>query len=181
MHVEDRIEIIENLKSGPEALAEVLAGVSEETARRSPGTGRWSILECTEHVALAEEYLLAQLRGAKPSEAPMVNIAREEAILERGVNRKRRIEAPDSAKPRNRFSTLKQAHDHFLATRSETIQFVEDCLEDPRSMIAEHPILGTVNNYEMLLMMAVHPHRHAEQIREILSGPAQPPQTTKDK
>lgn len=168
MHVEDRMEIIENLKSGPDALAEVLAGVSEDTAKRSPGAGRWSILECMEHIALAEEYMLAQACNAKRSETPVVNIAREEAILERGVNRKRRIEAPDSARPRNRFATLKQAHEHFLATRSKALQFVEDCLDDPRSMIAHHPILGTVNNYEMLLMMAVHPHRHAEQIREIL-------------
>jgi uncharacterized damage-inducible protein DinB len=169
MHVEDRIEVLAILQSGREVLAEVLSNVSEETARRSPGAGRWSILECMEHVALAEEYLLAQVCNAKRSDIPMVNIAREAAIAERGMNRTRRVEAPDSAKPRNRFATLKEAFDHFQATRSKTIQFVEDCLDDPRSMIAQHPILGTANNYEMLLIMAVHPHRHAGQIREILN------------
>jgi uncharacterized damage-inducible protein DinB len=150
-------------------LAEVLANVDEETARRRPGEGRWSVIECVEHIALAEEHMLDQLCSAKRSETPMVNIAREAAILERGASRKRRVEAPDSAKPRNRFATLKEAQDYFEATRRKTIQFVEDCLDDPRSMLAQHPILGTLNNYEMLLMMAVHPHRHVGQIREILS------------
>jgi hypothetical protein len=167
MHVEDRNEILENLKSGSEALAEALTGISEENARRSPNAGRWSILECVEHVAAAEEYLLNEICHARRSEAPMINIAREAAIVDRGMNRARRIEAPEVARPRNRFATLKEAHEHFETTRKKTVRFVEDCLDDPRSMIANHPIVGTANNYEILLMMAIHPHRHAEQIREI--------------
>jgi uncharacterized damage-inducible protein DinB len=175
MHVEDRLEILSNLKSGRAVLAEVLANVSEDAARRSPGEGRWSVLECVEHVAIAEEYLFNQISNAKRSEVPMINIAREAAILERGANRKRRVESPAEARPCNRFSTLEEAFGHFEATRKKTIQFVEDCLDDPRSMLAHHPIIGTANNYEMLLMMALHPHRHAGQIREILSAVATPP------
>jgi len=169
MHVEDRLEILSNLRSGSAVLAEVLANVSEDAARRSPGTGRWSVLECVEHVALAEEYLFNQISNAKRSEVPMINIAREAAILERGANRKRRVESPAEARPRNRFATLEEAFAHFQSTRSKTIQFVENCLDDPRSMLAHHPLIGTVNNYEMLLMMALHPHRHADQIREVFS------------
>jgi hypothetical protein len=170
MHVEDRLEILSNLKSGREALAQVLTGVSEDIARRSPGTGRWSILECVEHVAVAEEHLLDQIANARRSDTPMINIAREAAIVQRGANRARRVEAPAEARPRNRFATLEDAFAHFQATRNKTIKFVEDCLDDPRSMIAHHPIIGAANNYEMLLMMTLHPHRHVDQIREILAA-----------
>jgi uncharacterized damage-inducible protein DinB len=170
MHIEDRTEILANLKSGPKALLEALGGITEEVAKRSPGTGRWSILECVEHVATAEEYLLHQISTAKPSEIPQVNIAREAAIVERGMDRTRRIKAPEVATPKNRFPTLKDALRHFQTTREKTIRFVENCLDDPRAMIAHHPLIGAANNYEILLIMAVHPHRHAEQIREILEA-----------
>jgi hypothetical protein len=33
--------------------------------------------------------------------------------------------------------------------------------------MATHPLLGPANGYEILLLMAVHPHRHAKQIDEI--------------
>jgi len=32
---------------------------------------------------------------------------------------------------------------------------------------AHHPLIGDVNCYETLLIMAIHPHRHAPQIQEI--------------
>src|SRR5262245_3367842 len=168
MHVEDRTEILANLKSGPRALLEALTDITEDVAKQSPGPGRWSVLECVEHVAAAEDYLFHQISTAKPSEIPQVNIAREAAIVERGLDRTRRIRAPEVARPQNRFTTLKDALQHFQATREKTIQFVENCLDDTRAMIASHPLIGPANTYEILLIMAVHPHRHAEQIREIV-------------
>jgi uncharacterized damage-inducible protein DinB len=170
VHIEDRLEILENLKAGREAFLEALSDVTEELARRSPGPGKWSVFECVEHVATAEEYLLAQITSAKLAEIPMINIAREALIMKRGMDRRRRFDAPEDAKPRNRFATLKEALAHFESTREKTIQFVENCLDDPRTMMARHPIIGLANNYEMLLMMIVHPHRHADQIREIIEA-----------
>jgi hypothetical protein len=88
--------------------------------------------------------------------------------MEGGLDRTMRVEAPEVVKPRNRFATVNAALDHFDVSRAKTIQFVKDYLDDPRSMLARHPHFGVVNNYEMLLMMAVHPHRHAAQVREIV-------------
>jgi hypothetical protein len=33
--------------------------------------------------------------------------------------------------------------------------------------MAHHPLLGPANCYEILLIIAIHPHRHVQQIREI--------------
>jgi hypothetical protein len=170
VHIEDRTEILANLKLGRDALVAALGDVSEEVARRKPDPAKWSILECMEHVAVAEEYLFGQVSNATRSEIPMINIARESAIVERGADRTRRVESPDVAKPRNRFASVKSALDHFQATREKTIQCVENYLDDPRAMIGHHPTLGSVNTCEILLLMAVHPLRHAEQIREILES-----------
>ena len=167
MHIDDRTEILQNLGSASGALAETLLRVTEELAGRTPKPGSWSIRECMEHVALVEEYLFHQISIATPSSSAMANVAREAMIVEVGMDRTRRFDAPEEVKPRNRFSTLKDAVEHFHLSRAKTIQFVEDCLDDPRTMLARHPRFGIVNNYEMLLMMAIHPHRHAAQIREI--------------
>jgi hypothetical protein len=58
----------------------------------------------------------------------------------------------------------------FLASRQRTVEFVESCQEDLRAKLTTHPIIGPVNCYEMLLMIAVHPHRHAQQIAELRAG-----------
>jgi hypothetical protein len=40
-------------------------------------------------------------------------------------------------------------------------------MQDLRRELTSHPLIGVVNCYEILLMMAVHLHRHARQIEEI--------------
>src|SRR5262249_45636440 len=149
MHIEDRTEILQNLRAGQEAFVASLANIPEDLATRVPGPGKWSILECVEHVAVAEDYLFHQISNAKRSEVPMLNIAREAAILDRGTDRTRKVQSPEVAQPRGRFATVTDALGSFQATRRRTIQFVEDCLDDPRTMMAHHPLIGTVNNYEL--------------------------------
>ena len=48
----------------------------------------------------------------------------------------------------------------------ETIRFVRGCAEDLRSKLTTHPLLGPVNYHEVLILMVVHPERHAKQIDE---------------
>ena len=70
-------------------------------------------------------------------------------------------------RPTGRFDTLAEAVESFLATRERTVRFVETCDEDLRSKPMTHPLMGIINCHEALLSIAVHPRRHASQIREI--------------
>jgi hypothetical protein len=176
MNSKEKAEMLAGLESGQQAIIGVLSGVTEDVARRSPGNGRWSVLECIEHVALGEAYFLAQLEGATLSEAPLVNSAREKAIVERGADRTTRYEAPDVARPTGRFATLKDATDHFTASRARTLNFVESCSDDLRARLAHHPVIGVVNSHEVLLLMTAHSLRHTHQIREILDAVNPPAQ-----
>jgi len=83
------------------------------------------------------------------------------------VDRTKTVPAPEVAKPTGRFATLAEALRSFLASRNQTIRFVENCSEDLRSKLTSHPLIEQVNCYEMLLIIAVHPTRHAEQIKEM--------------
>jgi uncharacterized damage-inducible protein DinB len=167
MMEDERREILATLTKGSTVLLDSLHGVTDELATYVPGPGKWSILQCVEHVAISEEYLFSLLTTSKRAETPLINEQRETVILTRGADRAIRREAPDGAQPTGRFSTLSDAVQHFIASRERTIQFVNSNQEDLRSRTALHPLMGTVNCYELLLLMAVHPVRHAKQIEEI--------------
>ena len=167
MNAEEKRNMLASLERGREALIHALDGVSDADSRRAPAQGRWSILDCVEHVAIAEDGLFAQIQAATPSDLPVVNARREAAIPVRGLDRTRPIVCPASGLPTGRFSTLTSATDHFLASRERTIHFVEENRDDLRCRLTTHAVLGDVNCYEVLLSMAVHPLRHVAQIEEI--------------
>ena len=97
----------------------------------------------------------------------MINAKCEAAIPVRGVDRSRRIECPAAGLPNGRFPTLAAALERFLLCRERTLRFVEENRDNLRCRLAAHPVMGQVNCYEMLLSIAVHALRHAQQIDEI--------------
>jgi hypothetical protein len=171
----DKQQILQELEKGRAALNEALAGVDEHLADRKPAAGRWSILECVEHVALGEQFLLSKLAAASRSDHSHENRQREAAIMTRGADRTRPGESPPEARPGDRFHSLDEALSFFDSARAGTIRFVERLSDDPRCWLTNHPLVaGPVSCYEILLMMSVHPVRHAKQITEIRTALAQP-------
>jgi len=167
MNPHEKQKLLSDLEQGRKGLLDALTDVSEDLAARAPAPGRWSVLECVEHLAVSEDYLFGQIMASHVSETPMVNEKREAMIAVVGLDRNRKMQSPDVGMPSGRFSTLAAALSHFQATRERTVHFVNASHEDLRSKITSHPIIGTVNCYEMLLMIAAHPFRHAKQIEEI--------------
>jgi len=172
MREEERQAILASLNQGTAALLDALFGVTEEFAVRIPSPGRWTILQCAEHVAVAEDYLFSLITASKQTEAPLINERREALILARGADRSSKRDSPPDALPRGSYATLHEALQGFLAGRERTIQFVNTNKEDLRSWITSHPLMGTVSCHEILLLMAVHPARHAKQIEEIKAATA---------
>ena len=167
METHEKEKLLADLESGRKALLDALAGLTDEVAARCPAPGRWSVIECVEHLAVAEEYLFSQLLAAYSPAGPVGNRAREARIMVGGADRSRTMPSPEAAIPKGRFATLAEAVEGFQAARRRTIQYVEDCTGDLRALAATNPIIGAVNCYEMLLVMAVHPLRHAKQVAEI--------------
>jgi hypothetical protein len=166
MDKDERERLVADLESGRQTLLDALKGVTEDVAAQIP-PGKWSILECVEHLAVSEDYLFSQITASHSSPVPVVNEKREALIVARGMDRTKPVPSPEVGKPAGRFSTLAEAVESFLASRERTLRFVENCSEDLRSKLTTHPIIGSVNCHETLLMIAVHPKRHSEQIKEI--------------
>lgn len=168
MDQSDKSDILQFLRSGRKALFDALSGVDETAARRIPATGGWSILGCVEHVAISEAYLLTRLQQAQAAAQSLENRARETRFLERATNRSRRIDAPPLSHPTGRYATVQEAFAAFDSARTQVVRFVENFDDDLRSWSTDHPMIqGPVNCFEILLMIAAHPGRHARQIVEI--------------
>jgi uncharacterized damage-inducible protein DinB len=167
MDTRERQQLLESLETGRNALTAAVSGLADEAAAKSPAPGRWSVLECVEHLCLVEDYLFAQIAASTPSETPVGSRSRENSILRRGADRRRPLEAPEVARPTGRFQTLAEALSAFASSRARTIAYVQGLQEDPRMRTAHHPLIGDVNCHETLLIMAIHPQRHIGQILEI--------------
>ena len=168
MREPEKREILHALKIGRDALSEAVAGVDDKLAIRKLEPGSWSILECVEHLAVSEQFLLSRLTSATRSGVSHENRTREAMIRHRGSDRTRPVQSPEAGQPRNRFRSLSEALSAFDSVRAETVQFVEGFSGDPRFWTTDHPLIaGPVNCYEILLMISAHPTRHAKQIMEI--------------
>ena len=168
MPEQEKQELLRALKEGQDALRASLAGVDDALARRKPASGGWSILECVEHVAVAERFLLSRLTGASRSEQPPENRARETWLAARAADRSRPIESPEAGRPAGRFESLSEALRDFDRARAETVRFVEKFADQMRFRLTDHPLIpGPVNCMEILLLVTAHPARHAKQIAEI--------------
>ena len=162
----EKSEILAQLNTGFEVLRAAVEACPSTIAAIPPGPDKWSVLDCLEHLVLAEEYLCRQLAAGTPV-APSTNEEREARILAVGADRSRRIPAPDVSHPTGRWRSIPEAMNALVEARARTSAFVERFEGDLRGWQARHPIAGMVNGYEMLLMIAVHPLRHAQQIYEI--------------
>jgi hypothetical protein len=165
--VVDKADVLQMLQEGMDSLSEALRGIDASLAKRRPQAGSWSVVECVEHLTLTERALLLRLKEARACDESHEDRAREAKFQNLALNRARRIEAPDPVRPGNGSTTLAEAVQEFDAARRETIEFVEDFRGDLRWRVAQHPLITRpVNCYEMLVLMAMHPRRHALQIAE---------------
>jgi DinB superfamily len=162
------------LAEGTNALLESVAGVSEEQARMHPAADRWSVLECVEHVVLAENRMFDLLAKESGPAAAVSDGSREERVRFRSVDRENKFQAPEFSKPTGRFSSLVAAVDEFRRCRARTANYLTRCEDELRARTAKHPVVGPVSCQELLIILSLHPARHAQQIREVRQslGPA---------
>jgi hypothetical protein len=68
--------------------------------------------------------------------------------------------------PKGRWLTLAECLDAFQKSRSRTMEMVRTA-DDLRNKMFKHPLMGELDGYQAVLVIAAHPQRHAEQIEEI--------------
>jgi len=169
MAPETSVDVIQMLEAGRQELAAAVSGISEEQAQSNPAPGRWSVLQCLEHLTTVEEIFLGRLEQAPRTGAPPADTQKEAELARRIPDRTTKAQSPEKALPAGRFQSLAQAVEAFQATRNKTVGFARQEAANLYAIASEHPRFGPLNGTEVLVFMNGHARRHTAQIREVRS------------
>ncbi|MCC5928886.1 MAG: DinB family protein [Cyclobacteriaceae bacterium] len=168
LNTSEREKMVKVLQQSQEKFTTAIHGLSEEQIKFKPASGKWSIAECIEHITLAElrfpEIVHEEmLKPADPHKRKKIKI-KDEAIREKMISSKWKARSPEVFKPSGRFEDTASAISVFNNQRRATIDYVKTSQDDLRNHFWRHPLFGTIDLYQTLLLMSAHLERHAEQI-----------------
>ena len=166
MSVNETNEILDLLEASRDSLNTAAANVDASRAGLRPAADQWSVLECIEHVTNVEGRFLARLAEAEQLNEPRIDKEKEAALAARVGRRVSKVQAPGAARPTGRFSNLEEALASFNSCRAQTLKFAAERAADLYSLAIDHPRFGALNGVELLIVVASHTSRHAEQISE---------------
>lgn len=170
------VEVFARLDRAREDLRAAVDLVPRELRSRRPAADRWSVAEVIEHLSLAERRFCDRLRTAI-SEAQASGLGEEseprsplpERVAVLLADRVNRRMAPDFIQPKGEmddaqaWAALEQARNDFRAMLAAA-----DGLALGK-VTSDHPVMGTLNAYQWVELVAGHEARHTEQVREVAS------------
>lgn len=166
------IEFLVNcLEASRERYLRTVEGVSETAANVKIGESSWSILQCAEHVAIAERQMLAM--WYKLAMAGKGDSQKDQSTAAYAANREKNQIAPERSRPNGRYTELSVAIADFRTNRANSIAALQgSTLEELRGKVVQHPLAGEIDGYQVFRLMAAHCERHAAQIEDIKNHPA---------
>ena len=173
----DRDKAMKYLEETRQGVVDATKGLSEAQWKFKPAPDRWSVAECMEHIALAEDYLrglvVDKVMRASARRDP-VDVAQVDTMVITMIpDRSTKRQAPDPLKPTNHFGTPDASLKHFMDSRTTT----EDYLTKTPGL-RDHAIMSPLGKdldaYEWILFIGAHSKRHTEQILEVKADPKFP-------
>jgi len=167
----DRDRAVQYLEQTRDGVVAATKGLSEAQLKYKSAPDRWSVAETLEHIAVSEDFLLANVKN-NVMKAPAGPADRDTAKIDASVlavipDRSRKAQAPPELVPKGRW-TPSEALDHFLKSRAETIAFLQ-ATPDLRQHVTDSPFGQKLDAYEWLLFIGAHSERHTKQIVEVKS------------
>ena len=172
----EKDKALQYLESTKKDVLDATTGLSPAQWNFKPAPDRWSIAECMEHIAAAEDFIRGNIVNGvmKAPPAPGRDIATIDAgILENVPARKTKVQAPDAIKPTNRFGSPEGSIKHFVESRAITEDFLKTT-PGLRDHAADSPTGAKWDAYEFILLIAAHSERHTNQIKEVKADPNYP-------
>jgi len=176
---EERDRAAAELKGSKKAFLDATKGLSPAQWNFKPAPERWSVAECSEHIALAEGFIFG-LVSEKIMKAPAnpekrdAAKGKDELILKILQDRSHKATAPEPIDPAKHASmTLEESIKLFQESRAHTIEYVKNTQEDLRDHLFDHPVpaIGTLDGYQWILLISGHTRRHTAQILEVKADP----------
>jgi hypothetical protein len=173
---DEREAALKSLEATHDMFLKSIAGLSEKQWKFKPAPDRWSIAEVSEHIALSESTIFGYVHNqimtspAAPEKRAEVKVT-DEQILTRVADRSHKAQAPEFLKPTNRWATREELVKAFEDSRKATMDYVRTTNDDLRGHFGPHPLLGTMDAYQWILLISAHSERHTKQIEEVKADP----------
>jgi hypothetical protein len=167
------------VKTRDKLLADV-KGLSSAQVNWKVDSTHWSVYQCTEHIALAETLIwqwiqMTEHSPATPDKRSEAKHTTEELIAAT-TDRSHKFQAPEMLKPGAQFDGEQAALDAFVRRRDSTIDYIRATQDDLKDHFITHPVFGTMDLYQGLVLLAAHTARHTLQIEEVMASPGFPKQ-----
>ena len=163
---EERESAVKSLKETKANLLQSVKDLSDAQLNFKAAPERWSIKECVEHITLAEKGLWqmdeASLKGAATPEKRSEIKITDDGLMKIMTDRSQKQTAE-----------FKDVVKDFTAERNELIDYVKKTDEDMRNHTVIMPF-GTIDSYQLVLMISGHCNRHTQQINEVKADPNYP-------
>jgi hypothetical protein len=172
----DKEKALALLESSKKGVLAATKGLSEAQWNFKPAPEKWSIAECMEHIAAAEDFIRGNIveNVMKAPAVPDRDIAKIDAgILAMVPDRSNKVQAPEPIRPINRYGSPQAAIKHFVESRATTEDFLKKTA-DLRGHGVDSPLGGKWDAYEFILLIGAHSERHTKQIEEVKTSPGYP-------
>jgi hypothetical protein len=171
---EDREKALKYLESTRQGVIDATKGLSPAQWNFKSAPDRWSVAECMEHIAAAEDYIrgmvVDKVMKAPPRPAGEDVAAIDAFVVQAIPDRSHKAQAPEPLKPTNRFGSPEGSLKHFMESRNTTEDFLKNT-NDLREHSIMSPLGKDTDGYEFMLFIAGHSERHTKQILEVKADP----------
>ena len=140
------------LEGGPARLADAVAGLPEEDARRPPRPGAWSVLQVLRHLADSEVVYGYRLRLIVAADRPAIPGYDQDAWAERLAYHR---------------GTVADALDEWAAARRGTLRFLRALDADDWTRVGLHSERGEESVRHVATLLAGHDLNHERQVRHV--------------
>ncbi|HKM85376.1 MAG TPA: DinB family protein [Terriglobales bacterium] len=172
----ERDAALNSLQATHDAFLKSIAGLSEKQWRFKPAPDRWSVAEVSEHIAVSESAIFGLIQSkfmtspAAPEKRAEV-AGKDEMVLKMVPDRSHKVQAPEFLKPTSRWATREELTKAFEDSRKATMDYVRTTNDDLRDHFGPHPVLGSLDAYQWILLISAHSERHTRQIEEVKADP----------
>src|SRR5438045_581628 len=117
---EDKEKALKSLEGSKKGVLEATKGLSAAQWNFKPASDKWSVAECMEHIAAAEDFIRGMIieNVMKAPAGPGRDTAKVDAgVLAMVPDRSKKVQAPEPLKPTNRFGSPEGSVKHFVESR----------------------------------------------------------------
>jgi hypothetical protein len=174
----ERNKALVMMKDTRAELATILKGLNRNQLNYRAEKGKRNIRECVFHIAVSENKLWSLLEHAM--KAPSSPARRAEVIMddeELVAHVEDRSEDGKAYDPflatQNTYKTYGKALAAFKNYRTDHIKYLRTSTEDLRNHVVRLSF-GTIDCYQLCLVIASHTNRHYQEIKELMNNPGFP-------